>query len=238
MRYVIIFSLFVILIVILGLHNVSKEVTNNDRIYIELLLDEIGERYDNKIHDSFNEELSYILTIQEKIRALKIASRGIAIGTKREPENFYKQRIGQCYDLSRTLEKIFAFSGFTVRHTFVLKKQGDFPLWNFLFKKGVPSHALLEVNTLNGWVIVDPSSSWVSVTRDNNSINIHKVKDAQYKKYNWFRGRPHGVFDNDVFVIYGFYSRHGKFFPPYNFVPDINYLDFLFYNISMIFDFS
>jgi len=218
-------------IVVLVFHNVSKEITDNDLKYIELLLEEMDESYNEKIHDSFYEELQYIMAIQEKIQLLKRKSSGIPIDTKREPENFYKQRVGQCYDLSRTLEKIFAFSGFTVRHVFVFERQGAFPLWNFFFKKGVPSHALLEVKTLSGWVTVDPSSLWISVAKNRNNVNISEVKGTQYRRYNWFRDRPHSVFDNDVFVIYGFYSRHGRFFPPFNFIPDINYLDFLSYNI-------
>ena len=38
---------------------------------------------------------------------------------------------------------------------------------------------------------------------------------------------PSIIYGEDFFAIYGLYSRHGMYYPPYNFIPDINYSEFL-----------
>jgi hypothetical protein len=38
---------------------------------------------------------------------------------------------------------------------------------------------------------------------------------------------PGYIYNERFFYIYGLYSRHGRFFPPYNVIPDINYSEFI-----------
>ena len=35
--------------------------------------------------------------------------------------------------------------------------------------------------------------------------------------------QPSPVYEEPVWPIHGLYSRHGRFYPPYGWVPDVNY---------------
>ena len=35
------------------------------------------------------------------------------------------------------------------------------------------------------------------------------------------------IYTNFFVAVYGLYSRHGRFYPPYNLIPDINYGEFI-----------
>ena len=47
------------------------------------------------------------------------------------------------------------------------------------------------------------------------------------KKIIWKEKPPFNIYMKPFIYIYGLYSRHGKFYPPYNLVPDINYGEFI-----------
>ena len=43
----------------------------------------------------------------------------------------------------------------------------------------------------------------------------------------WNREPQTDIYEQPFTFVYGLYSRHGQFYPPYNFVPDINYDEFV-----------
>lgn len=43
----------------------------------------------------------------------------------------------------------------------------------------------------------------------------------------WHKGPPTNIYEQPFTFVYGLYSRHGQFYPPYNFVPDINCGEFV-----------
>ena len=153
---------------------------------------------------------------QKEIRCLSKIQRQIqSIGQHRcpglddviEPMNFINRGYGCCFDRARFIEKAARNYGFQTRHVFLIS-----PAWKISITNILPlnqdSHAASEVLTSRGWLGVDSNEPFLLLTKDGypstyrNAIN--NIQD--------FEGvSPQGFFRQKVDVIYGLYSRHGKF---------------------------
>jgi len=74
---------------------------------------------------------------------------------------------------------------------------------------------------------------WVSTDLDNQPLSI---MDIQIGINNSISLKLSNEFPTDIYIkpfvcMYGLYSRHGRFYPPYGYLPDIHYGEFL-YNIQ------
>ena len=69
----------------------------------------------------------------------------------------------------------------------------------FLWRRGHGSHAVSDVLTVDGWVRVDSNEAWVSVD-----------------------GPPPSPIYDGVTIV-GLYSQHGRFYPPFTPIPDVNW---------------
>ena len=80
-------------------------------------------------------------------------------------------------------------------------------------------------------MIIDSNVPFYAQDVNGVIFNYKQLADEQ-KTPNWRlqldNGLAHFYTPNVVFV-YGLYSRHGGFYPPYNFIPDYNFRE-LFYN--------
>jgi len=143
-----------------------------------------------------------------------------------EPAALLSRDYGCCFDRARFIEKALQYYGFETRHIAELNT----PLPFGLLEPGIPSHALSEVKTRRGWVAVDSLDVWMGLDergRVYDTQSIHSTSSAE--SVDWQDPLPHN-FEMDYTVIYGLYSRHGKFFPPYSPVPDVDWSQFR-YNI-------
>ena len=91
------------------------------------------------------------------------------------------------------------------------------------------SHAALEVLTKKGWLVVDTNSPWVAIDVHNNPLSIKKIQQSVDNSVyiEWKKPPLDDIYIKSFVAVYGLYSRHGKFYPPYNFIPDINYGEFI-----------
>ena len=68
-----------------------------------------------------------------------------------------------------------------------------------------------------------------SIDSNDNPISLkqlrHSLDHAQV--INWKESVPDLIFQSSFTYLYGVYSRHGRFYPPYNVIPDINYGEFI-----------
>lgn len=216
-------SIFLILIIIFT-HNISKEITLDDIKYIKKFIadDKIttSETYSSYSDFlSFDQQISLIKKIQDNV--LKIAPIGIGIpqNKSRNPKDLYLYRMGLCYDRSNVLEKIFNSMGFKTRHLSLFEKKINQSILKELTTKRIKSHSIFEIQTKNGWLIIDTNVNWISLSFDNIPISMEDLVKKNYKII-WQTTPPEDYYSVPYTYIYGLYSRHGRFYKPYNFIPD------------------
>lgn len=234
--YYLLFLIVLFCFIIFKLSNVSKEITSEDKIYIQKIQDKCHLKLTAKPKD-FKAEIDQIFMVQDSILKYFPVSKknvGISKNKTREPKDLWENHELLCYDRSRTMEKIFINLGYEVRHVFLitdtLKKNNGFNL--FISKrKGLVSHAMFEIKLKKGWVLVGTNEKWISVDVNFNAYSAKLLNDKYKIKFIVQNKNFERIFlSNGFYFIYGLYSRHGRFFPPFNFLPDINYKGFL-YNI-------
>lgn len=215
-----------LLVLVLYMHNVSVVPTTADRKYAKLLLAEYNV-LPPKEQSDFNEELRFIRDVQRIVLTHAPGWKGIPLSQEREVQNLYNLKHGLCFDRSRAIEMILAVYGFEVRHVSVFAKVGGDGRLGTLLKSG-PSHALSEVKTTKGWLTLDSNYMWSAVTSDLKPVSIEGLQRG-YGTFQWQESEvePEKILQSDFVRVYGLYSRHGRFYPPFNFIPDIAWSTFL-----------
>ncbi len=170
-------------------------------------------------------------TFAQEIEAIKFIQQGTFFivpkntskndHTVREPAEFLGMREGICYDRSRLTDKAIAYIGLPSRHVYLFFRKGERGFFSSLFRLKNPSHAVTEVKTSEGWMLVDSASDWIALTRDGQVVNADDVLQRS-KEFNVIP--PYLV--GPSWAIRGMYSRHGQLYPPYIFFPDFNWPDF------------
>lgn len=213
------------MIVFLAVHNVPRKITEEDKEYLTIIFGGIYEEQENL---TFEEEIAYIDTLIRHLHQNYIMLP-IDYGQPREPQNLHENSGGLCYDYSRSIEKQLMLSGFEIRHVAVYKREGGF--FQTILSPGVYSHSLTEVKTKKGWLIVDSNARFYAQDA-KQKIYSYKQLVKEESTPDWKLPVPKKLvrfYNPDVYYVYGLYSRHGQFYPPYNFVPDYNLRE-LFYN--------
>ncbi len=232
------FKYFIILILILCLsfflkfNEVSKELTKNDIYYIELLLDDFGINKNTDFNKmQFEEKLFFINSIQKKIIGTEYQNRPISQNNEREPEDYYNFRPNSCFDNSRIMQRILKYFKIKTLQVAIYHKQTSYSWLQILFKPKLPSHSVTIAIIDRKYILIDSTNNFISIKNDNNIINIKDLNT--FYNSNWKFEKPHPIFKNKFFFIYGLYSRHGKFYKPYLYFPDINYSEFKFNFINL-----
>jgi hypothetical protein len=230
--YLLLFGLVFFAAIIL-LHNVPTKVTDEDILALQKI-------YPHQAIDasqlSFEEQIAFIQGFQKELHQ-KI-NRGFPIDYKqsREPKDLLLHSTGLCYDFSRTIEKFLVLNQFEIRHVSIYQTDTAIGKLKSFIKPGALSHALTEVKTKNGWIIVDSNYEWIALDHSRKPYSFKEI----CKTYN-AGGNIHWLiqltpiylpfYDNCPVFIYGLYSRHGGFYPPYTIIPDYNLRDLLIENL-------
>lgn len=223
--------IFLSIIVSMIYSQVDNSLTDEDFIYIEKFLEE-GNVQTIPSKRSFKEEINFISSVQSAVLSRAPKGEGIPFGTYREPKDIYKAKKGLCYDRSRVIEKILRSAGFKTRHISIYSTKTTGSKIKSLFTPGVSSHAVTEVLTDKGWLVVDSNNLWISLDYENNPASIEEIQsDIDKKQLLWnkrFFSSMNNIYKEPFTFLYGLYSRHGKMYPPFNPIPDIEYSEFLF----------
>lgn len=176
--------------------------------------------------NTLDKQVKCISSMQNKVFALvEVSDNGIGHNKPREPINLVKIKKGLCYDRSRFIEKILTYYKIPYRHVsiYFTDDNSSFPYLNI----NSYSHAFTEVKTSKGWMVVDSIEPFIG----KNNSTVYDAFELK-KQISKNKNIPLNFKFGDYSVIYGLYSRHGKFYPPYNSLPDINWEQFLCYNIG------
>jgi hypothetical protein len=201
---------------------VPTAVTADDERVFERLLEGIDLPAD-RASLAWTREVDLIASIQRRVLEVAPENKGIPKNEPREPADLVEYGYGLCYDRSRVIEKALAHAGFEVRHLAAYALDGS--KVGALVTPGHPSHALSEVRTSRGWMLVDSNSLYLGVDEDLEPISaldllvcgdVRPQKDGHVDPLR-------GTLGSDFFFIYGLYSRHGGFYPPYVPVPDVSF---------------
>ena len=200
----------------LAYHEVETAVTRDDALFIEKIVGAVPFRRSGALED----DLAIIRTVQRAVLGHAPHSNLIPYDHPREPRDLFHAQGGRCYDRSRTIQKALRRLGFTVRHVFLLPTGEHGPVRSLL-TPGLATHAVSEVETSAGWLVVDSNASWVSVDRAGRPVSMRDLVAAGGDAL--AAPPPFRVYTEPVWPIYGLYSRHGRFYPPYGWLPDVNY---------------
>jgi hypothetical protein len=208
---------------LLAYHAVDTSVTAEDEEYIARYLAD-GQVAPLPSLRTYEDELTFIRGVQKAVLQVAPEHRGIEDDHPREPRDVYMARAGLCYDRSRVIEKILRHAGFEARHVFILSTDGIGSGLRALLTPGVASHAVTEVRTERGWLIVGSNTGWLSIDVDGNPRSVKDLAAAP-AGFAWQEKPRTDIYERPLVAIYGLYSRHGRFFPPYNALPDVNYTE-------------
>ena len=227
-------ALTVCIVALLSYNDVSTKVTPDDAIYAERILRETGhaELVGQARPASFDGQVETILAVQDAVLSIAPDNQGIPFGRPRELRDLYQERSGLCFDRSRAIEKILTSLGFEVRHAAVYSTRDISRLRAFLTPR-TQSHALTEVKTDRGWLVIDSNRRWIGLTRDGTPVDLDALRETKAKQA-WdsrLKEPMSTILSGPFSYLFGLYSRHGRFYPPYTPIPDADWRQVL-YNIT------
>jgi len=170
------------------------------------------------------EELEIIRKIHNDILVKVPPGMPIPDNQEREPTQVLQSQSGQCFDRARLYEKVFLWMGFASRRVYIkyVNEKSWLPVWLQIFTRSMDTHAVTEVNTSSGWLVVDSNSTWMSINSHGQYIGIYQLSS----RINEFDDIPSN-FKQPFISIVGLYSRHGRQYPPYWIYVDVNWYDLI-----------
>lgn len=227
-RSVVIAAIAAALVGVLAIHNVPVTPTEEDIAYGDRILAAAGyEGPKRGFGDlkTFEGQIRAVRAVQDAVIRMAERDEEIPFDQSREPKDIVEMKRGLCYDRARSIEKMLSYIGLEVRHVSVYEAQGS-GLLPPVLRPGNRSHALTEVKTANGWIAVDPNVRWIGLLADGRPVSVAGLRDIAVKSAAWDSGNsagPHPIFLGPFVFVRGLFSRHGRFFPPYTPIPDVNW---------------
>ncbi len=204
------------------INNVSVEITQDDRTTFSTISIPIPAKPTTQTL-TYDAQIALIRKLQAEVfeRApLLPGDTGIPLYENREPKDLFKHRHGLCFDRSRSLDKLLNYYRFETRHVYILYKENKSFL-GALLGYAHPSHAVTEVKTSKGWLLVDSNDPWIALTNGGEPVDAYQ---AQFH-VNEFANMPE-YFKKPYWVIVGLYSKRGQFYSSYSPFPELNWPTF------------
>ena len=209
-------------LLVLSYHEVDNSITEEDELFIAKYLEGITPLEENL---TYEDELEFIGKVQDSVLTIAPLHQGLSYDAEREPRDLYLATEGLCYDRSRVIEKILRFSGFETRHIAIYSTTETGSSFMSLITPRVFSHAVTEVLTRKGWVVVDSNDRWLAIDTQGNPVSLAQIhtNTENSSELSLSHRAPSRIYEEPFIYIYGLYSRHGRLYPPYNGIPDVNY---------------
>ena len=219
-------GILALLAIALVLNQVDDLPTAEDSAFIASYLQSV------RIHgfsrsDDYAGQLPFIRQVQQAVLDSSPIFVAIPMRHRREPRDVILAGGGVCHDRSRVIEKILRYAGFSTRHVFILSVGNRSSLVALLLP-GLRSHAVTEVLTAKGWLVVDSNDPWVAIDERGDPESIYQIERAGIRhQIAWHETPPNSIYTKPFVAVRGLYSRHGQFYPPYAPVPNINFRELL-----------
>ncbi len=180
------------------------------------------------VEKGFEKELGFIRLVQKAVLDAIPVNAGIPYDHPREPTDLLLLGEGHCFDRSRFIEKTLRHNGFETRHIAVYSTADTGSALLSLLTPQVSSHAVTEVRTSRGWLVVDSNEPWISLSKDYQPLSINGLSalNAGALEERLLSQPETSIYAAGFTFVYGLYSRHGRFYQPYNNFPDINVSEF------------
>ncbi|HUF05629.1 MAG TPA: transglutaminase domain-containing protein [Aridibacter sp.] len=218
----------IFLILTLAYHGVSNEVTEADR---ESVPRYVTESVQIEPAADLSKDIELIKKVQDSVLNVAPVNKGIPYGQPREPKDLLEAKQGLSFDRSRVIEKILRAYGYETRHVFIYSTKRTGSSVRSFITPGAPSHAVSEVWTANGWLVVESNDRWISLDSEGNPREMEEIVKTSGPGggIEWKDEAPKIYKELYPYTfVYGLYSRHGEFYPPYNPIPDVNYGELLY----------
>ncbi len=81
--------------------------------------------------------------------------------------------------------------------------------------------------------MVDPDTPWIALVNNEQPSGIREVSKHtdRLQEITWSdvlnSTSLDEIYHNPFVYVYGLYSRHGEFYPPYNCIPDIDWQELI-----------
>jgi hypothetical protein len=218
------------------LHNqVSSALTEEDGIYVTKILQETGHGGIAKggaASRPFDEQINIVAAVQDAVLAMTPNDDEIPFNHTREPRDVYELRHGSCFDRSRVIEKALNYAGLRTRHVAVYSTAETKSSLKSLATPQVDSHAVTEVETARGWMVVDSNARWMGLTASGRPFTLAALRSdpslGTAPQHAAAKARINHIFRSDFTYVIGLFSRHGRFYPPYTPIPDVNWREMLY----------
>lgn len=143
---------------------------------------------------------------------------------KRLAQDIINKKSSICYDRSWLIESLAERAGYPARRVFLLASSTTNSRPGF-FSKNVISHAMSEIRTEKGWVLVENQEPWLGVL-NGAAVSVSDIfHDRTILQQIPLAKKDHILYKNFTFYR-GLYSRHGQLFEPYAPFPEIRWSDF------------
>lgn len=204
-------------LLILAAHNVAADTSDASRVAAGNLMH--GATFERP--GSFDDEVDLIRAVQTAVLRAAPIDKGLPEGAPRELPDLIRAGYGLCYDRSRAIETVLRFYGFETRHASVYATDERSAVEALLTRQS-PSHAVSEVLTQRGWMLVDSNAPWLGL-KDGQPVDLAHVAahPSGTAGATSILGRP-------FTWIYGLYSRHGRFYAPFTPIPDVSWAELLY----------
>jgi len=203
---------------------VDNELTDADRTALAPLMRSVEQKRSMALPTP-DRELAHIQFIVSAVFERTQGGKDIPQGQPREPADVLAARSPLCYDRSRLIEKALRAAGFATRHVSMYTVRPGSSALVTLLTPNAHSHAITEVRTAGGWMLVDPSAGWLARDAQGRPLSARSL--AQHARDGVQPMLPDQqslptFYRQPFHVVYGLYSRHGRFYPPYTAVPDVS----------------
>lgn len=198
--------LTLLLLIVLFTGSVDNAITESDKRAIS----QLGPMIECAKTEDFKSELNCVQAVQNSIRNLipDQTCPSITNDLRIEPESFIKRGYGCCYSRARFTEKALRFYGFKTRRV-AIHVDGPYGIPGTLMLK-TASHATTEVLTSRGWMGVDSNEPFILITRSGQPLTFKNFKSHREELEQ--NPIPESFYQHEYTVVYGLYSRHGKFY--------------------------